>query len=354
MNYGHFRAESCVFSSTSAKVIQAISQNGTCEIINSEINAISTGAGVSVNCVNGTGACILDHCTLTATSSQASTVVAAIFGTNSNTTINNCTVSASSPAAGANVYGIYLTKDSASATVTDCTIYADGYSDCDTDNDGEQEIYGVGAICSTIGSTLVINGGYYWGAREALGIYGTARINGGIFEGCQHGGGYLGGADVKIKNATLRNIEYTGNCGWGTDGEGHHGSVYCGGDGIDDVNIYFDNCRFEAEKSVGTSLCAKCTGTKVYLSNCTFDNNYRYASLRVDDTCTIYIGKNVYYDVETILENDTGFIDITTYADQEFRFETESTNYENLIDIKTGLLAAQKSQVQIITWEEDD
>ena len=187
-----------------------------------------------------------------------------------------------------------------------------------------------------------------------MSINGTARINGGVYEGCQHGGGYLSSTDVKIKNATFRNIEYTGNCGWGTEGESHHAPVYCGGESTN-ANIYFDNCQFESKAKTGSSLTSKYTNTKVYLSNCLFDNNYSYASLRVDASCAIYIGKNVVYYADDVLQNgDNAIFDTTTYADQEFGFETESTNYENLIDIKTGLLAAQRTQVQIITWEEDD
>ena len=256
--------------------------------------------------------------------------------------IKDCVINAKATGQGAKSIGIgdngaMLGSKDFALTVENCHIEADGYCDCDTNNDGEKETYGAHAIINAAESSLTINGGYYWGAREALAICGTAYINGGIYAGCQHGGGYMEGVDIKVKNATFRNVEYTGDCGWN---DTHFGAVYCGGSAGNAANVSFDNCRFESEVSTSHAVVAKYTNTKVYLSNSIIDGIFG-SDLRADDSCVIYIGKNVFYNASKVSDN----IDTTTNAGKEFGFETEPTDCENLIEIKISLLGGQVEQL---------
>lgn len=316
----------------------------------------NASASVSIRCAQLKGASTIDNCTLSATNQSGDTLALVAYGTESLTmrnstihaksngdacciqsevttaTVDDCNIYASSSATGADIYGVQCT--SGNIVVTNCHIEADGYGDCDTNNDGNLEVYCVCAIINVLGSSLTVNGGYYWGAREALYSGGTTRINGGVYAGCQHGGGYLQGTDIKVKNATFRNVEYTGDCGW-VDSNRHGGAVYCGGSS-GNANVYFDNCRFESEVSTSHAIVAKYTNTKVYLSNSIIDGNFG-DDLRADESCVIYVGKNVFYDASKVTDN----IDTTTNAGKEFGFETEPTDCENLIEIKTSLLGGQ-------------
>ena len=189
----------------------------------------NASASVSNRCAQFKGASIIDNCTLSATNQSGDTLALVAYGTESLTmrnstihaksngdacciqsevttaTVDDCNIYASSSATGADIYGVQCT--SGNIVVTNCHIEADGYGDCDTNNDGNLEVYCVCAIINVPGSSLTVNGGYYWGAREALYSGGTTRINGGVYAGCQHGGGYLQGTDIKVKNATFRNVE---------------------------------------------------------------------------------------------------------------------------------------------------
>ena len=243
--------------------------------------------------------------------------------------IENCAISCISSGLKSNTLGIYI-GNTVYATINNCDIKTDGNGDADG------AVYLASAISSIKGSTLTVNGGYYFGTREALSLIGTARINGGIYEGCQHGGCYMQGADIKVKNATFSNIEYTGDCGWD---DSHFGAVYCGGSS-GNANVSFDNCRFESEVSTSHAVTAKYTNTKVYLSNSIIDGIFG-DDLRADESCVIYVGKNVFYNASKVTDN----IDATTYANQEFGFETEPTDCENLIEIKTSLLGGKVEQL---------
>ena len=228
--------------------------------------------------------------------------------------IENCKITSKSTKLGAEVLGI---GSNGNSVITNCHIEADGFSDTDTDGDGTVDVVRVYAVVSSANSDIIINGGYYWGARDALGIVGAARINGGIYEGCQHGGGYMEGSDIMVKNATFRCVEYKGEVGWKDNF--HGGAVYCGSS-VNNVNVSFDHCRFESNCHATSGVVAKYTGTEVLLSNCVIDGDFDY-DLRADAGNTIYVGKNVSY--ETVYENG-GTIDTTTYADHEFGFETET------------------------------
>lgn len=332
-----------VTADASGTLVYGAQFKGTALIDNCSFSAINNGvnAGYTIAILSQEGAESLTvfNSDMTAVSNITNSLANGISVYCDTTTVDSCTISVKSTAVGAYVYGINAAAGT--TTVTNCHIEADGYGDLSTNN---EDVRGVCAIQGVSGSSVTINGGYYYGAREALSLFGTARINGGVYEGCQHGGAYLGGTDIKVKNATFRNIEYTGDCGWN---DTHFGAVFCGGS-AGNANVSFDNCRFEAEARTAYTFTAKYTNTKVYLSNSVIEGDCNH-NLRADSTCTIYIGKNVSYDVDKVgVSTDPdntvsyrGTIDTATYADQEFGFETEPTDCENLVGIKIGLLQKQ-------------
>jgi hypothetical protein len=312
--------EDCKFDVTTNYNIFGIFQSASAkktEVINSEFRITSTG-GNNIVAIGSLGGSV---------------------------SVDSCKVHTCALANGCKSFGIYAMAND--VKVTNCYVEADGR------NDVNGSTIGTSAIETEGNGSLIINGGYYWGAREALVISGAVRINGGVFEGCQHGGAYMQGSDIKAKNATFRNVDYTGECGWNNS---HYGAVYCGSSSNTDINVYFDNCRFESNVHSSHGVTAKETNTEVFLSNCVFDGNFDN-DLRADKTCTIYVGKNVAYENIGVPmpDNDTsyhGTIDTTTYANQEFGFETEPTNYENLIDIKTGLLQEKLEQSVLYTSQD--
>lgn len=322
-SYGGVKIKKSVFycKASNNKVCQAIIASApNSEIVETEIHVEATAPNQTHYAATFAGDATVTGCTIYAelTSSASGSMIAGVRVTAGNVTISNSEVFASSAAIGAYAYGVRCEGNS-NATIANCHIETDGYGDVDG------TAFGTCAISSTSDSSVTTNGGYYFGSREALSIQGTARINGGVYEGCQHGGAYLSGADIKIKNATFRNVEYTGDCGWN---DTHFGAVYCGGE-AGNANICFDNCSFESEKYANYGIVAKYTGTNVYLSNdaiCeTFGND-----LRADDGNYIYVGKNVSYRADKV----EGNIDTTTYANQEFGFETETTIPHAILSVK--------------------
>lgn len=276
--------------SAATKCVQALCDTNIqgCELV---ANSVSSG----ITAVHTMGTLSVKNTNITVT---AGGVATGIENANANnTTVSNCTIKVDTKKQGAFAVGINCIPN-ATTIITDCVIDVDGYSDVgDT-------IYSACAVNGQANSTVYINGGTYWGAREALDIDGTARIDGGVYTGCQHGGCYLSGSDVKVKNATFRNVEYTGDCGWSNS---HFGAAYCGQSAT--ANVEFDNCRFEAEVLRGNNygLVVKgdtTNGAKVYISNSRVGDNFAY-DLRVDGGETLYIGENVVYRQDAVLNNGT-------------------------------------------------
>lgn len=270
-------------------------------------------------------------------------------------TLENCVISSVSTEYRTVAYGVGLYKSTTATnklTINNCHITADGWSDTDIDGDGDADFVPVYAISNEPNTELTINGGYYWGARDAISVMGIGRINGGVLEGCQHGGGYMGSEDIKVKNAIFRNVPYKGWHGlyyaehyWfdgsqGLGSQGHGGAVYCGSE-FYAAKVEFDNCLFEVAEGHKASygVVAKCNNTQIYLSNCEVKGNITSADLRVGKPETpdeinnaIYVGKNVSYRNAWVLPNNT--LDTTTYADSEFGFETENVPSDAVLSVK--------------------
>ena len=248
----------------------------------------------------------------------------------------NCAISAIAPTHGSDSYGIELYKDCKDLSVTNCHIEADGHTDISKDPSGV-DMRGAAAIANaSTEANITINGGDYWGAREALAIKGTIRINGGIFKGCAHGN-YITCADFKAKNAVFRNVVYRGECGWDVpnpDGSAnwHGGALYCGGSAEEPTSICLDNCRLEIEDNAEYRLVAKYTDASVYVSNIVMDGNATKYDFRADAPNVIYIGKNVNANNGDYVT--AGHVDTKTYTDKEFGFETETTADNAILCVK--------------------
>ena len=221
-------------------------------------------------------------------------------------TLENCSVIAKNYAQTGKSIGIYINKNSPDVKLINCEVYADGYGDING-----QSIPADGVYVSS-DSTLYIIGGELFGTREAIVSMPGAvvRINDSVLTGCQHGGVYVSNSDTKIKNTLIKNVNYTGTCGW--PGTEYYAACYCGSD-AGSTSMYFDNCRFDSEKSGLVGVAAKYTNTNVYLSNITFGDIIS-TDIRCDSGNTVYVGKNVTYDTTS----GSGTIDTTTYADTEF------------------------------------
>ncbi len=264
------------------------------------------------------------NCTFDGVSENGQVQTATLYG---KSYLENCVVTAKSHELKTTVLGVAVNTDENTDVVfNNCDMTADGWSDY------EGVIYPVYAISAIATTSVTINGGHYWGARDALAIHGKARINGGVFEGCQHGGAYMSGTDIKAKNAIFRSVKYKGDVGW-LEGQNVGGAIYCGSSENNDVNVYFDNCRFESNVGTSYGVVTKYSGAKAYLSNSIIDGSFVY-DLRADNDDIIYIGKNVVYRPDKININGAGTIDTTTYADQEFGFETETTTSNAILSVK--------------------
>jgi len=282
--------------------------NGNANFSNAVIN-VNSAAGIALG-VYVLGNATISDCDISVTSETGNAY--AVYVKN-NATISDSEILALSPALGSAVCGICGMSNS-NTVVSNCNIKADGFSDYVPEGETAAKAVSVYAIITSESATITINDGYYWGAREALGINGTARINGGVYEGCQHGGAYLSGSDIKVKNAVFRNVDYTGDVGW-ISTNWHGGAVYCGS-GSNAVNVYFDNCRFESDVRTVQGIVAKYTNTTVYLSNSVTDGDFDTV-LRVDHpTNYLYIGENVSCDTTSFVGN--GHLDTTTYAGEDF------------------------------------
>lgn len=301
--------------STAAVAIR--SENTGTKITATGCEIVVDASAATAKAMQAKGATALHKCRFDV-DAQSSNVVA--VSCSSSLTMENCYGSARSPSVSAVVSTVYISGNE--ATITNCHLEADGWSDADGKTIG---VWAINAVNKN--SIVTINGGYYWGARNGVAILGTGRINGGVFEGCQHGGAYMSGADIKAKNAIFRNVEYGGTVGW-FEGKNYDGAIYCGTDS-NAVNAHFDNCRFESNHRVPYGIIAKHNGTAVFLSNCAITGTFNY-DLSADSGNTIHVGKNVQY--ESIYGDGT--IDTTTYADQEFGFETKATVSHALLSVK--------------------
>lgn len=332
------------------------------KLYNCTVTAKNTGAG-DVCCVwlTGTGS-FVRNCTLTASTNPgngegycvfmagtgsvvenstltASTNTAAAFSIYANQgvtgTVKKCSLNATTVAG--NAYGTQCSQ-SAQIVFEDCSVNTDApngisygiyglqnstvtLTDCDvfSDTDLMSEGNSAGRAVASEGK-VIINDGYYYGAREALisANDGTVDINGGVFEGLQHGGAYFGGKTAKVKNATLRNCDYKGK--YDLDEKYHYGSMYIGSN-KNECTVYMDNCVVEGGQ-YGTVLSSNYSymNTYLYVSNTTFTGSSY--DIRVDgvndlENCGhLYVGENVTYNTSDI---GTGaVVDLETYSDSAF------------------------------------
>ena len=320
-NGGHLTINGGTYSMTNitgtfAIPIRAEKATGT-QLTMSGCTVVSSGLGTT----KAYGAQVqssttIKQCNFTADVQNSNAIGVSAMGANP-FTVTDTKVFARAWARGANAYGINLGSTTV-ATINNCDVRADGYADIN----GTQ--YSANAIYTTSKVTLTINGGYYMGSREALNVGCVTRVNGGIFDGCQHGGAYLSGADIKVKNATFRSVPVPSSWLWYC-GNSHGGSVYCGSD-TGASNVYFDGCYFENIVESNNAIAAKYYNTNVYLSNCVIAPGKQSLDLRAGDynatdganKDTIFVGKNVSYDATKTLTAVNGVIDTTTYANTEW------------------------------------
>lgn len=252
----------------------------------------------------------LDNCTFDIDVDGASGIDVVGVAAFVNDEMNNCTMNVKATGQNVLVFGT-RTNSSATLTLTDCDITVDGMGDYTVN--GETVSVNLHAVYGNANGTVNINGGRYVAPRDGILIEGKARIDGGVFEGCQHGGAYLSGGDILVKNATFRNIPYYGDHEWShTRG----GACYVGGepDSVANANVKFYKCKFESDDT-GSTNGLRCKGTNctAYISDSVIEPMFAH-DLSVAGGCNIYVGANVSYRRDKV----EGSVDTTTYAGQSF------------------------------------
>lgn len=242
------------------------------------------------------------------------------------TTINAAVLTNQTPCHG--VYYSWVTADGTSFSndgilnVDNCNITATGEGDR-------------GCAAIYVRGTLTVNGGKYFGTREALaGTHNLSQISDCVFEGCRHGGAYISGS-ARVQNSTFRCAAQRGSLPYDTAGV-YYGAMYTG----NDVDLYVDGCTFDADEALegyaghGIAVSANWgnTGGAVYLSNTTFSGNH-LSDIRVDRGNVVYLGENVSY--RTVITPNLGdsadpygILDTSTYGGIRFMWD----NQGNIID----------------------
>lgn len=294
---------------------------------------------------------VLRNCKITLETVACSTNIALQL-VSTDVTVENCEIKATALKEYVEVIGIYAYCMDGNQNVAgvvrlkNCNVEATGSSD------SENSIYLAQAFRSTNSKlTTIIEGGSYFGTREALQTSGKVLINGGTFEGCQHGGAYFGG-EIRAQNATFRNAQ---NRGIVPFSHFRGGVVYT----MKDTALYMNRCSVEASASgaINGVVCNnRYDNIVVYLSNIHFDGPLTH-DLRVDYARVIYLGVNVPYtkvnygvnhQPDTCLEQ--GVLDEKTYAGVNFIWDEEG----NLLDYyRDGKNAGRRVETGTFTPAED-
>lgn len=232
--------------------------------------------------------------------------------------------------------------------IKDCIISAEGGADY-SDDQGVAHAVGNAAISSS--GKLQIYGGTYYATREALSVSGVLTlIDGGSFEGCQHGNSFSGGK-ILAKNAAFRNVIYRGpeDCAYKNTYTKDGGCIYT----YNDAKVYLDNCLVEntsPHRAINYGIVCNSRGVSngsepntvvVYLSNIEFAGNIG-SDLRIDNGKTLYAGVGVQNRNEPVsIGSHTGskvppVFDKTTYEGVSFAWDADG----NLLDYyREGKLA---------------
>ena len=181
---------------------------------------------------------------------------------------------------------------------------------------------GITINAGSTSQSLIINNCNIKATREAL-MLNTSNvyINGGTYEGVQHGGAYFSCSKAIVKNATFRKWNYDGQ--FNKNNFYSYNAAFYIGNPDHEVKVYMDNCKLENAKNASISSNYSFKNTYLYASNTAFNN------IRIDgansngDKGHMYIGKGTTYRSTS----GSGELDKTTYKDIEFTPEYVEANF---------------------------
>ena len=314
INGGTFNAKS---NTSSTYCVINYSTNGNIEING---GAFKTKGNALWSCCISDGSSTGENISINGGNFESSTTEGNAFAIHNVKEVKNADVKAyATNESGTNqaiVLGIYLPTDT-SAEISNSNIVAD-YNYAGTSNDD----YSCRGIYAKPNTNLAINNCHVKATREALVLYGAnAYINGGTYEGVQHGGAYFSGEKAVVKDATFRKWDYDGK--YNKDNfECYNASFYIGSPDRE-VKVFMNNCRVENATNSVLSSNYNNKNTYLYASNTAFNN------IRIDgansngDKGHMYVGKGCTYNSTS----GSGDLDTTTYSSVEFTPEYVQNNF---------------------------
>ena len=185
--------------------------------------------------------------------------------------------------------------------------------------------YGCEGICNNSSSpmqSLTINNCNVKATREALSVHATnLYINGGTYEGIQHGGAYFGCPKAVVKNATFRKWNYDGQ--FNRNNFHSYNAAFYIGTKNNEVKVYMDNCKLENAKNAVLSSNYNYKNTYLYASNTAFNNIRIDGANSAGNKGHMYIGKGTTYQSNS----GSGELDTVTYVNTEFTPEYVKNNF---------------------------
>ena len=180
-----------------------------------------------------------------------------------------------------------------------------------------------GITVNSISNSVTINNCHVKAVREALSIGGTnTYINGGTYEGIQHGGAYFACEKAVVKDATFRKWDYDGK--YNKDNfECNNASFYIGSSKGNECRVYMNNCKVENATNSVLSSNYSHKNTYLYASNTAFNNIRIDGANSSGDKGHMYVGKGCTYNSTS----GSGDLDTTTYSSVEFTPEYVQNNF---------------------------
>lgn len=223
----------------------------------------------------------------------------------------------------ARAYGIFYGSNfQGNPTVENTTVVADYNLESVSVND-DYTCKGISVNSSSQISSLTLNNCNIKATREAIGsiFNGNLYINGGTYEGIQHGGAYFSCNKVVAKNATFRKWNYDGQ--FNKDNFYSYNAAFYIGTASREVKVFMDNCKLENATNAVLSSNYSCKNTYLYASNTAFNNIRIDGANSAGDKGHMFIGKGSTYKSTS----GSGALDTTTYSNVEFTPEYVKNNF---------------------------
>ena len=314
---------------SASKYSNTTEANAVCIFVSKDGSLKTSGCTFSSESINGFSYCIWNHSSningsveINGGVFESSTADGKSYGIYGAKIINNATIRAyatnNSGTNEAKVYGVLIPSSLPNAEISNTNISVD-YNVLGVN---EYVCQGIQSILGT--TNLVINDCYVKAVREALSLgCSNVFINGGTYEGVQHGGAYFCCEKAVVKDATFRQ--------WNYDGKYNRDNIYSFSNNASfyvgvasyEVRVFMNNCRVENATNSVLSSAYNHKNTYLYASNTAF-NNIRIDGVNSNgDKGHMYVGKGCTYNSTS----GSGDLDTTTYSSVEFTPEYVQNNF---------------------------